>query len=196
MINVRKDGSNKRVFILLHGTGGSADSLFDIASYIDKDATLIGLQGEVMENGMRRYFERYPDGTFKLKSLAKATSDVYDTLKEILKDFEGYEVVMMGYSNGANVMQSLLKTYEDIGLDYAVLYHPSETLVDEPFKVQDNLKVLVTSGKNDPFISDDQLNNMLSDLRNSGYITSEVNHDYGHQLIHDELEKTKEFIGV
>lgn len=196
MINVRKDGSNKRVFILLHGTGGSADSLFDIASYIDQDATLIGLQGEVMENGMRRYFERYPDGTFKLKSLAKATSDVYETLNEILKDFEGYEVVMMGYSNGANVMQSLLKTYENIGLDYAVLYHPSETLVDVPFKVQDNLKVLVTSGKNDPFISDDQLNNMLSDLRNSGYITSEVNHDYGHQLIHDELEKTKDFIGV
>lgn len=196
MINVRKDGSNKRVFILLHGTGGSADSLFDIGSYIDQDATLIGLQGEVMENGMRRYFERYPDGTFKLKSLAKATSDVYETLNEILKDFEGYEVVMMGYSNGANVMQSLLKTYENIGLDYAVLYHPSETLVDVPFKVQDNLKVLVTSGKNDPFISDDQLNNMLSDLRNSGYITSEVNHDYGHQLIHDELEKTKDFIGV
>lgn len=196
MINVRKDGSNKRVFILLHGTGGSADSLFDIASYIDQDATLIGLQGEVMENGMRRYFERYPDGTFKLKSLAKATSDVYETLNEILKDFEGYEVVMMGYSNGANVMQSLLKTYENIGLDYVVLYHPSETLVDVPFKVQDNLKVLVTSGKNDPFISDDQLNNMLSDLRNSGYITSEVNHDYGHQLIHDELEKTKDFIGV
>ncbi len=196
MRNVRKDGSNKRVFILLHGTGGSADSLFDIASYIDQDATLIGLQGEVMENGMRRYFERYPDGTFKLKSLAKATSDVYETLNEILKDFEGYEVVMMGYSNGANVMQSLLKTYENIGLDYAVLYHPSETLVDERFKVQDNLKVLVTSGKNDPFISDDQLNNMLSDLRNSGYITSEVNHDYGHQLIHDELEKTKDFIGV
>ena len=67
---IDKKASN-HVIITLHGTGGSATDLFNIAEFLDKDATKIGYEGPVLENGMRRYFARYPQGGFDLESLSK-----------------------------------------------------------------------------------------------------------------------------
>lgn len=49
MRHIKLDGSNKHVIMTLHGTGGSAGDLFQVAKYIDPQATLIGFQGEVLE---------------------------------------------------------------------------------------------------------------------------------------------------
>ena len=63
MRHIHIPGKNNHVLVLLHGTGGSASSLFEIGQYIDPEATMIGFQGEVEEQGMARYFARYQDGT-------------------------------------------------------------------------------------------------------------------------------------
>lgn len=195
MRHVKKVGSNNRVFILLHGTGGSADSLFDIANFIDEEATLIGFEGQVLENGMRRYFERYPDGTFKLRSLAEATEDLYASMNTVLDEYPDAEVVLMGYSNGANIALNILKEFENVKLDYAILFHPSPVRMDVPFKTQNDLKVLITSGQNDPFISEADFKAISNQLSEKVNEVKEVNHEYGHQLIQEELTETKKFLG-
>ncbi len=191
---VTKEGSNKHLQIMLHGTGGSADDLFSIGEYIDADSTLVGIEGEVLENGMRRYFERYPDGSFKLKSLAQATQKLEKTITKILKDYPEYTVSLVGYSNGANIALNLLKEYENIQIDNALLFHPSPVRVDVPYLKQDRLKVLITSGKSDPFISESQFETLRDDLISANINCEAFTHDYGHQLIQEELKTAVNFI--
>ena len=164
MRHVKQDGTNNNVIITLHGTGGSATDLFQIAQYIDKDATLIGFQGEVIDQGMARYFERNNDGSFNLRSLAEAT-------------------------------QSYFKEFEDTPINLALLYHPSVTKADERFKAQKDLRVLVTSGANDPYISSEQFETLTKQLEAANIEVISFHHQYGHQLIQDELVKSKEIYG-
>lgn len=195
MRHVRKEGTNQKVIITLHGTGGSATDLFQIAQFIDPNATLIGLQGEVLERGMARYFERNNDGSFNLRSLSKATYDLKDTIEEVIKQhqLENHEITILGYSNGANLTLSYLKEFEETPIHKAILFHPSSTRMDETVKPHSRLKVLLTSGANDPYISEVQFNELNDQFLDAKIDTITYHHPYGHQLIQDELIKAKEF---
>lgn len=193
MRHITKNGTNNHVIITLHGTGGSATDLFQIAQYIDPQATLIGLQGEVYENGMARYFARHQDGSFDLRSLAEATYDFKETLDRIIKtqELKDKEITLMGYSNGANLVINALREFENLNMNTALLYHPSVGRKDVEFKKQDNLKVLLTSGANDPYITSEEFEDLATQLQNADIDVFKYSHEYGHQLIQEELEASK-----
>lgn len=188
-------GSTQQVIILLHGTGGSSVELFSLGQVLNKDATLIGIDGEVYENGMRRYFARYSDGTFDLESLKENTDKLHETIQEVLKKelLEDAKITALGYSNGANILLNLLREYDDNPFDNILLFHPSSAREETPF-IQKDLNIFMTSGKNDTFITNDQFKEMQKALKNADNTVKTYTHDYGHQLIHDELEEAKKFL--
>ncbi len=196
MRHIKQDGTNQHVIITLHGTGGSASDLFQIGHYLDPNATLIGFQGEVSERGMARYFARHQDGSFDLRSLAQATYDLHESLEEVINKygFNHHQITLLGYSNGANLAINYLKEFENIPVDVALLYHPSAGRSDVEFKKQDGLKVLITSGANDPYISIEAFNELQTLLLNAGIDVKTYHHDFGHQLIQEELEASKELL--
>ncbi len=196
MRHIKQNGTNQHVIITLHGTGGSASDLFQIGQYLDPNATLIGFQGEVSERGMARYFARHHDGSFDLRSLAQATYDLDESLNEVLDKYElnNHKITLLGYSNGANLAINYLKEFENIPVNVALLYHPSPGRSDVEFKKQDDLKVLITSGANDPYISVEEFNELQSSLISAGIEVKTYHHDYGHQLIQEELEASKELL--
>ena len=196
MKHIHIPGKNNHVLILLHGTGGSASSLFEIGQYIDPEATLIGFQGDVEEQGMARYFARYGDGSFDLRSLASATYDFQDTLNKMIKQYqlEKSEITVIGYSNGANLAVNVLKEFENVPFHRAFLFHPSPVRSDVPFKAQKDLQVLITSGANDPYISEAQFNALEQEFKEAKIAVETVHHGYGHQLIHEELDRAKAIV--
>lgn len=195
MKHIIKDGSNENLFILLHGTGGDAESLFPILRYLDPEATGVGIQGEVVESGMNRYFARNSDGSFDLASLAEATTRLYQTIEELRtrNDLKDKRVILAGYSNGANIIQSLLK---DHSTDYrlALIFHPSLTRGDESYRQQKDMKVLITSGANDPYITEEAFLQVERSLKDAGIPTEVFSHDKGHSLIPAELDKARDLV--
>ncbi len=189
-------GSNDHVFVLLHGTGGSASSLFEIARYLDPQAALLGFQGEVEEAGMARYFARYHDGSFDLRSLASATQDLFDSLQKAREQYDltTKKLTLLGYSNGANIGLNLLKEFAHLPLERAVFLHPSAVRPTVAFKVQPQLKVLLTSGENDPYVTSQQFTALKEQLQNTPIQTQSFTHEHGHQLIQEELVQVKQFI--
>ncbi len=192
---IKIDGTNDNLFILLHGTGGDAESLFPLMKSLDPEATAVGIQGEVVEMGMNRYFARHADGSFDLDSLKEATDKLYRTIEELrtghgLKD---KRVIAAGYSNGANILQNLLKEYET-DYDLALIFHPGPTRTHQPFLEQPKLKALITSGSNDPYITPDEFQSLKAQLEAAGIPAAEVVHDRGHSLIPVELDKAREMI--
>lgn len=188
MKHIKIDGQSDLVLFLLHGTGGNKESLLEIARYIAPDATLIGLDGTVMENGMRRYFARYADGSFDLESLKEATDLLRDTIDQLVADYDlsQKKIGLLGYSNGANLAVNLFKEYETT-YDLALLLHPSPGRATAAFKPQAQLHALVTSGANDPYISEAEFKQLTDTMAEAGISVEALTHEQGHSLTQAEL---------
>lgn len=186
-------GNNDHLIIMLHGTGGSASDLFGIGEILDQDATFVGIEGEVLENGMRRYFKRYADGSFDLESLKEETEKVYNEIVDIVKDYPEHRITVIGYSNGANILTSIFKTFSNVPVDNAILYHPSPTLNEQKVASQ-KANVMLTSGQQDPFISESEFSDLARAYRSADVSTSVFTHELGHQLLQSELEASKAFL--
>lgn len=188
-------GSNKHLIISLHGTGGSGESLFSLSKMLDSNANLVGIEGDVLENGNRRYFKRYPNGVFQLRSLAKESERLHNTLLKVIEEHKNFDITLIAYSNGANIFLNVLKEWDDLQIDHVILYHPSKVRPEIKYKKQ-NLKILITYGAEDPYLHQQDFETLEEDLMKSEMSVSSFKHDFGHQLIEEELEESRRFLGV
>lgn len=192
MIHVIHQGTNDTVIFLLHGTGGNERDLMSIAHYVDPQATFIGIRGNVEEQGMLRYFARNEDGTFDMRSLAQETYNLKNAIDTIIENnqLNDKNLRVLGYSNGANIMQSMMKEFE---LPFSAYYllHPSLTRSDEAFKTQTG-KVFISSGDNDPYISSENFNSIVTKLEAASIEVHAYRHQKGHALIQEELDAVKQ----
>ena len=54
--------SSKPTLLLLHGTGGNELDLLPLAGKIDEEASVLSVRGNILENGMPRFFRRLAEG--------------------------------------------------------------------------------------------------------------------------------------
>lgn len=188
-------GYNDNVIITLHGTGGSADDLFDVARFIDPNATLIGFEGTVMANGMRRYFERYANGDFNFESLALASKDLFDSIEMTVDKYnlKDKKITLMGYSNGANLSIDFFKEFENTRISKAILFHPSSITPLKNLKTQKQTRIFMTSGAQDSYISPQEFEAIKKDMLNHCQEVKTFTHPFGHQMIQEEIEWAKMF---
>ena len=67
-----------RTLLLLHGTGGDENDLVPVADLLDRQANVLSPRGQVMENGMPRFFRRLSEGVFDIPDLTKRTESLGD----------------------------------------------------------------------------------------------------------------------
>ncbi len=195
MYHIKKDGTNNRLLVLFHGTGGDAKEMIHFGTNLDKDASLLAIEGDVKQWGMNRYFIRNDDGSFDEDNLKLQTEKTYTTMMNLLKEygFADKKITLIGYSNGANIIQSMLKTYV-LDVDHVLLLHPSIVRADQPFVRQKEVEVLLTSGTNDPYISLDLFNQLKTSLSEAGMRVETINHPYGHALVQEEIIRAQQII--
>lgn len=49
---------SKPTLLLLHGTGGTEQDLLPLADIVDQEANVLSVRGNILENGMPRFFRR------------------------------------------------------------------------------------------------------------------------------------------
>lgn len=142
-----------RTLFLLHGTGGSKDDLLFFNDYVGDHYNLVGLQGNIQENGMARFFKRTAPGVFDQESIKEETTK----LQAFIHDFTAAHstnldtLSFVGYSNGANIILALLFYYPHL-VRRAALMHPM--LPFEPTRTL-NLsytQLLIANGQKDPMV--------------------------------------------
>ncbi len=190
LVHVHYKGQSDQTIIMLHGTGGNENDLKDIALRIDNTANLIGIRGGVEENGMLRYFKRYPDGSFDLKDLAMNTKKLYTGILELLEYYklDPTKTTLLGFSNGSNIAINIFKEYQT-PFNKAILLHPSPVRMEVPVLEQEKLQVFLSFGQNDPFITVYQFN----ELKDQFPSATAYMHQGGHQLTYDELKAAQNF---
>ena len=195
MIHFYKEGSNNHTLLLLHGTGGSENDLLNIAKYIDEDANILSLRGDVNENGMNRFFKRLSEGVFDEEDLVYRTSKLYKLLDELsLKyEFDRNNITAVGYSNGANIAASLLFHYKD-ALKRAILFHPMVPLRNIELPSLTETSILITAGTNDPICSVKESEELFDYFHNANADVEISWYNFGHRLTEQEIFKAKEWL--
>jgi phospholipase/carboxylesterase len=196
MQHIFQAGTNKEkpVFLLLHGTGGTEESLLALAEIVDPEASVLSVRGNVLENGMPRFFRRLAEGIFDEEDLIYRTEELNRFVDEAARDYEfdRQNVIAIGYSNGANIAASLLYHYSD-ALKGAILHHPMVPLRGIELPDLAGTPVFIAAGTNDPICTQRESVDLQQALTDANADVTMHWEAFGHQLTRSEVEAAKQW---
>ncbi|MCM3655161.1 alpha/beta hydrolase [Metabacillus litoralis] len=181
--------SAKPTLLLLHGTGGNELDLLPLAERIDDEASILSVRGNVLENGMPRFFRRLAEGVFDEEDLIFRTKELNQFLDEAAEkyDFDRENIIAIGYSNGANIAASLLFHYQN-ALKGAILHHPMVPRKGIELPDLSGKSVFIAAGTNDPICSPMESTELQSLLEKANAKVELHWENRGHQLTMNEVE--------
>lgn len=182
MIHLFKKGTTNKTLIMLHGTGGDEYSLINLAKEFSQNDNILTIRGNVKEEGMNRYFKRLQLGVYDLDSFYLETKTLINTIKNLsLKyDFNIKEATLIGFSNGANIIQGILLLEPKLFNKY-IMFSPDYIDPSKEFGNLDNIKIFISSAKNDPIISFDNVLTLKTKLENKNAHLTFIEGD-GHKI--------------
>ncbi|MGJ9385102.1 carboxylesterase [Salipaludibacillus neizhouensis] len=186
-----KEGYEKTL-LLLHGTGGNEEDLLPIAEMIDPDASVLGVRGNVDENGMNRFFRRLAEGVFDEEDLIFRTGELNEFIDQAATDysFDRENLIAVGYSNGANIAASLLYHYDN-PFKGGVLLHPMVPRRGLDLPNMKGIPVFIGAGSNDPICPPQETEELSKHLESAGAAVELFWAHQGHQLTRDEIDQAK-----
>lgn len=181
--------------LLLHGTGGDEDDLIPLGRILLPEANLLSPRGNVLENGMNRFFQRLAEGVFDQDDLRArtATLDAFIALAAVHYGFDAARVIAVGYSNGANIAASLLLRQPG-RLQAAVLLHGMTPFDPDPLPDLAGTPVFLSAGRNDPIVPPDNTQRLADLFRQSGADVMLFWQDAGHSLSREEAAAARDWI--
>lgn len=185
---------NAPVLLLLHGTGGTERDLIPLAELISPTSSVLSVRGNVLENGMPRFFRRLAEGVFDIEDLIFRTEELSVFLDSAAAEygFDRGNMIAAGYSNGANMAGSLLFHYKD-ALKGAILHHPMVPIRGVELPGMADLPIFIGAGENDPICPPDETKELASLLGGAGALVTTHWERYGHQLTGSEAEAAAEW---
>ena len=190
-----EEGTTDVTLLLLHGTGGDENDLIPLGRQLVPQANLLSPRGQVLENGMPRFFRRIAMGVFDEEDLKRRTLQLADFVERAAESYalERDAIVALGYSNGANIAASMLFLRPETVRRAALLH----AMV--PFELENDPDlsttfILLTGGRQDPFVPVEQtrrLGEILS--RCGGHVTLALQPG-GHELTPEEFAAVREWL--
>lgn len=191
MKHIFNKGTNpeKPTLLMLHGTGGNELDLLPLAGRIDDEANVLSVRGNVLENGMPRFFRRLAEGVFDIEDLIFRTKELNEFLDEAAEKygFDRDNIIAIGYSNGANIAASLLFHYQN-ALKGAILHHPMVPRQGMELPDLTGKSVFIAAGTNDPICSPMESAELKTLLEKANANVDIHWEDRGHQLTVTEVE--------
>lgn len=180
------------VIFLFHGTGGDEHQFFELAGQLLPGARRVAPRGDVSEHGALRYFRRTGEGVYDMDDLARRTKVMADFVRGQIGDVRPARVIGLGYSNGANILASVMFAEPDL-FDKAILMHP--LIPFAPPKADfSGRSVLITAGRRDP-IAPAQATQALADYFKAGKAETQLAwHEGGHEIRQEELAAMQSFV--
>jgi len=181
--------------LLLHGTGGDENDLLPLGRKLSPGSALLSPRGDVLENGMPRFFHRLAEGVFDLDEVARRTQALADFVAAAAAEyhFDQSRLLAVGFSNGANIAASLLLLRPET-LAGAALLRPMVVL--EPAHLPDlqGKRVLISSGTQDPIVPEDHPERLARLFRSAGATVRLQSNAAGHGLVPTDIAAAGKFL--
>ncbi|MGF7006643.1 alpha/beta hydrolase [Aminobacter sp. BE322] len=176
----------------LHGTGGDENQLVGFARELVPGATVVSPRGDVSEMGAARFFRRTGEGVYDMDDLARATAKMAGFVEAHVAAAKPSQVFALGYSNGANILASVLFAAPE-KLDAVALMHPLIPFAPEIDGSLAGRRVLITAGRRDPICPPELTGRLDAYLRDAGADARLEWHEGGHEVRPNEIEAAKRF---
>ncbi|RST85099.1 alpha/beta hydrolase [Aquibium carbonis] len=196
-IHRREQGAPGQPLVFaFHGTGGDENQLVDLARELVPGATIVSPRGDVSEFGSARFFRRTGEGVYDMDDLARATDKMAGFVEAHVAAEKPSRVLAFGYSNGANILASVLFAHPGL-FDAVALMHP---LIPFQPRIEGSLAgrpILVTAGERDPICPPNLTRRLESWLADAGAAVTMHWHQGGHELRPDEVSAaTRHFAAI
>jgi predicted esterase len=155
--------------LLLHGTGGDENDLVPLGRALLPGAGLLGVRGNVSEQGASRFFRRLAEGVFDLEDLARRTAELAAFIESSSKAYhlDRDRIIAVGFSNGANIAASLLLREANL-LRRAILFSPMMPFEPDHLPILDGVAVFIAAGRSDPIVPTGQVTRLSDTLEQAG----------------------------
>jgi phospholipase/carboxylesterase len=185
-----------RVLLLLHGTGGDENDMIPLGRDLDPSAALLSLRGNVLENGMPRFFRRLAEGVFDEEDVIRRANELADFIPSAAAkyEFDPKNLTALGYSNGANIAAAVLFLRPGV-IRSAVLLRAMVPLTPAAIPNLAGTRVLICSGTRDPIVPAENAERLTAMLRQGGADVTLRFAEAGHQLVFDEIAAAKNWLG-
>ena len=130
-----------------HGTGGMENQFVPLVRELVPGAAIVAPRGDVSEHGALRFFRRTGEGVYDMADLDRRTEAMAAFIEAHAAAARPSEVIGLGYSNGANILASVVFRHPGL-FGRAVLLHPLIPWTPAPAPV--TTRVLITAGERDP----------------------------------------------
>jgi phospholipase/carboxylesterase len=182
------------LLFMFHGTGGNENDLIGLGQQLAPGVHLIAPRGDVSEGGALRFFKRTGEGVYDMADFARATTKMLAFMTSKIDRLKPSKVAALGYSNGANILASVLFAKPEL-VDSAALMHPLIPFEPAPQPGLAGRKVLITAGRRDPICPAPLTERLESYFAAQGADVAALWHDGGHELRQPELQAVQTFLG-
>ena len=181
--------------LLLHGTGGDENDLLQIGRALAPRANLLSPRGQVLENGMPRFFRRLSEGVFDENDLRQRTHELADfvTLSIERYQLDANKIFALGFSNGSNIAASLLLLRPQV-LAGAILLRPMVPLVPEILPDLRDKPIFIAAGRQDSLVSIEQSEALAELLKNAGASVTLRWQNAGHRLENEDWQSARDWL--
>ena len=185
-------GSPSQTILLLHGTGGDEDDLLSLGRDLDPEAGLLSPRGNVLENGMPRFFRRLAEGVFDEEDVIRRAHELAEFVEAaaVRYEFDPKRVTAVGYSNGANIAAAVLLLRPEV-LAAALLFRAMVPLRPAALPNLAGRRVLLSSGEQDPIVPKENASRLSAMLREAGAEVTLRFEPGGHGLTRGDLVAAK-----
>ncbi|MFD2114551.1 alpha/beta hydrolase [Paenibacillus yanchengensis] len=182
-------------FVLLHGTGGNETSLLAIARDLAPDRNMLGIRGEVEENGMPRYFRRLSEGVFDMEDLRFRTKQLADFIREAAEKYQFSldTTYLVGYSNGANIAANMM-LQESNFVQGAILLHPMVPSREKNDLSLKGKQVFISAGTLDPLVANEEVEELYHIMQQKQATVHLHWEENGHGVSRSEIEAAKNWL--
>jgi predicted esterase len=188
-------GPSERTLLLLHGTGGDENDMIPLGRDLDPTAALLSPRGQVLENGMPRFFRRLAEGVFDEEDLVQRAHELADFVGAAASryEFDPKRVIAVGFSNGANVAAAILLLRPEV-LAGAVLLRAMVPIVPPLLPDLTHVHVLLSSGTQDPIVPVENAERLAAMLRKAGANVTLRFEPAGHSLALGDIKAAREWL--
>jgi phospholipase/carboxylesterase len=181
--------------VMLHGTGGDERDLLPLGRALHPTAALLSPRGQVLEQGMPRFFRRFAEGKFDLDDVRVRATQLAAWLDQAA-DAYGLardKMIAVGYSNGANIAHATMLLHPG-SVAGAALLHAQLVVTPEPPPDLTGCPVFLAAGAADPIVPIAEARKLADLLTAAGAVVTPYWSPGGHALTREDIAQAQAWL--